>query len=294
MQNSPLILVDGSYFIHRTYRAIPMEYSPSGLPTNALDGSIYTIQKLIRRFRPTHMAVVIDHPAPTFRHKLSPLYKANRDTPPQDLLDQVPLLIEHLNALGIPVVVRPGMEGDDLLGTLAQVGVANEMEVIISTGDKDMAQLVNENIVLEDSFKMQVLDTMGVHQKFGVYPEQIADWLALVGDRVDGIAGVAGVGKSTATDLLGHYGTLEQIKLNVGAIPGRVGRSLSASLETIDLDRQLTGIVTNLPIDLDLDDLVLRGKDDGLLKELYTKLGRTDLIMQMERSVNFTDFLGGF
>lgn len=292
--NKPLILVDGSYFLHRTFRAIPLEYSPNGIPINAIDGSIYTIQKLIRRFRPSHMCVVFDHPDPTFRHLLSSAYKAHRSPPPEELLVQLPLLIEHLEALGIPVIVRPGMEGDDILGTLARIGNDNCMEVIISTGDKDMAQLVTNTVVLEDSFKMIVLDTMGVVNRFGVYPNQIADWLALVGDRADGIQGVNGVGKGTATDLLGHYGSLEQIKANVANIPGKVGKYLLAGLPTLDLDRKLTGIVTDLDLNLDIDDLALKPSSDVLLKDIYTKLGRSDLIRSLERNREYVDFLGSF
>lgn len=267
-----VIVIDGSYFLHRTWHAVPPLHTSSGIPTNAIFGTINAIHRIIDRYNPTYMAVVFDSPDPTFRHKLSPRYKAHRPEYDPDMLSQIPWLHKIIEALGIPLIVRPGFEGDDLVGTLATIAVDAGEKVIISTGDKDMMQLVGDQLILEDSFKDHRTNREGVYQKFSVYPEQIVDMLALVGDTADGIAGVAGVGPKTAAGLLGQYQDIDGIIANVENIKGRLGGLIQEGMEGLKLDRILTKIVVDLPLELDLEDLALKPTDVPTLCEIYREL----------------------
>src|SRR5574343_505089 len=268
----PFVLVDGSYFLFRAYHAVPPLTTSTGLHTNAVRGAISAIQKLIRRTQPTHMAVIFDTPEPTFRHKLSPIYKGDRPSMPDELAQQIPYLHALIRSLGIPLHMLPGAEADDIIGTLAKRAVAEGHHVLISTGDKDMAQLVNDKVKLEDSFKERVLDVDGVFEKFGVWPNQIVDYLTLMGDASDGIMGVAGVGAKTAAKLLTEYQTLDNIMANAANIKGKVGKSLQESAESIKVDHQLASIVCNLELNLDWHELKLSNPNVDELRRLYTEL----------------------
>lgn len=268
----PFVLVDGSYFLFRAFHAVPLLTTSQGLHTNAVRGATAAIQKLMRRVQPTHMAVIFDTPEPTFRHQLSPIYKGDRPAMPDELSEQIPYLHALIRALGIPLYSLPGAEADDIIGTLTQKALAQGYQVLISTGDKDMAQLVNEHVTLEDSFKERVLDTQGVVEKFGVYPHQIVDYLTLMGDASDGIQGVPGVGAKTAAKLLNEYGDLNHILANVDKIKGKVGQSLKDNIDNIKIDHQLATIITGLDLDLTWDDLKLTEPNHQELKRLYTEL----------------------
>lgn len=274
----PTILVDGSYLLHRTYHAVPPMYSPDGTLTNAVFGTIKHVIHMLNDFAPTHMAVVIDRPEPSFRHNLSPLYKADRPPYPTEFLNQIPWVIAILEALGITVVSIAGVEGDDALGTLAQIASDAGEQVIIATADKDMMQLVNESINLKDTFKGNLIDREAVFQKFGVYPEHIADLLALMGDKADGIVGVPGVGKVSAANLIWEYGGLTGIVDNADVIPGAVGVRIRAGLDNLALDRKLTGIVTNMELGVSLSDLRVQSTDTDKLDALYRKLSFNSLL----------------
>ena len=274
----PTILVDGSYLLHRTYHAVPPMYSPDGILTNAVFGTIKHVIHMLNDFAPTHMAVVIDRPEPSFRHTLSPLYKADRPPYPSVFLDQIPWVIAILEALGITVVSIAGVERDDALGTLAQMASDAGEQVIIATADKDMMQLVNESINLKDTFKGNLIDREAVFQKFGVYPEHIADLLALMGDKADGIVGVPGVGKVSAANLIWEYGGLTGIVNNADVIPGAVGIRIRAGLDNLALDRKLTGIVTNMELGVSLSDLRVQSTDTDKLDALYRKLSFNSLL----------------
>ena len=274
----PTILVDGSYLLHRTYHAVPPMYSPDGTLTNAVFGTIKHVIHMLNDFAPTHMAVVIDRPEPSFRHNLSPLYKADRPPYPTEFLNQIPWVIAILEALGITVVSIAGVEGDDALGTLAQIASDAGEQVIIATADKDMMQLVNESINLKDTFKGNLIDREAVFQKFGVYPEHIADLLALMGDKADGIVGVPGVGKVSAANLIWEYGGLTGIVNNADVIPGAVGIRIRAGLDNLALDRKLTGIVTNMELGVSLSDLRVQSTDTDKLDALYRKLSFNSLL----------------
>ncbi|WP_111896183.1 DNA polymerase I [Acinetobacter sp. MB5] len=282
----PFVLVDGSYFLFRAYHAVPPLTTSTGLHTNAVRGAISAIQKLIRRTQPTHMAVIFDTPEPTFRHKLSPIYKGDRPSMPDELSQQIPYLHALIRSLGIPLHMLPGAEADDIIGTLAKRAVVEGHHVLISTGDKDMAQLVNDKVKLEDSFKERVLDVDGVFEKFGVWPNQIVDYLTLMGDASDGIMGVAGVGAKTAAKLLTEYQTLDNIMANAANIKGKVGKSLQESAESIKVDHQLASIVCNLELNLDWHELKLSNPNVDELRRLYTELEFRNQLQSLDHPNN--------
>ena len=268
----PFVLVDGSYFLFRAFHALPPLTTSTGLHTNAIRGAISAIQKLMRRTQPTHMAVIFDTPEPTFRHELSPIYKGDRPSMPTELSEQIPYLHALIRALGIPLHTLPGAEADDIIGTLAKRAEAMGHQVLISTGDKDMAQLVTEKVTLEDSFKEKPLDVDGVFEKFGVWPNQIIDYLTLMGDASDGIMGVPGVGAKTAAKLLTEYGSIGGILENVDKIKGKVGQNIKEHVDGIALDHQLASIVIDLDLNFGYDDLKLGEPNVETLRHLYTEL----------------------
>lgn len=282
----PFVLVDGSYFLFRAFHALPPLTTSTGLQTNAIRGAISAIQKLMRRVQPTHMAVIFDTPEPTFRHVLSPIYKGDRPSMPEELSQQIPYLHALIRALGIPLHTLPGAEADDIIGTLAKRAEKAGHQVLISTGDKDMAQLVTDKVTLEDSFKDKPMDVDGVIEKFGVRPDQIIDYLTLMGDASDGIRGVPGVGAKTAAKLLNEYGTIAGILENVDNIKGKVGQSLKDNVEGIALDHQLASIVIDLDLSLTYDDLKLCEPDVEALRNLYTELEFRNQLQSLDHPNN--------
>lgn len=282
----PFVLVDGSYFLFRAFHALPPLTTSTGLHTNAIRGAISAIQKLMRRTQPTHMAVIFDTPEPTFRHKLSPIYKGDRPSMPEELSQQIPYLHALIKAQGIPLYSLPGAEADDIIGTLTKRALAEGHHVLISTGDKDMAQLVNEHVKLEDSFKERVLDEAGVLEKFGVHPHQIIDYLTLMGDASDGIMGVPGIGAKTAAKLLTEYGSLNNIIANVDQLKGKISQNIKDNLENIKIDHQLASIVCDLDLALDWHDLKLSNPNVDQLRDLYTELEFRNQLQSLDHPNN--------
>ncbi|NNG80876.1 DNA polymerase I [Acinetobacter sp. ANC 5378] len=282
----PFVLVDGSYFLFRAYHALPPLTTSTGLQTNAIRGAISAIQKLMRRIQPTHMAVIFDTPEPTFRHQLSPIYKGDRPSMPDELSQQIPYLHNLIRALGIPLYTLPGAEADDVIGTLAKRAEAKGYQVLISTGDKDMAQLVTDKVTLEDSFKDKPMDVDGVFEKFGVWPNQIIDYLTLMGDASDGIRGVPGVGAKTAAKLLTEYGSIGGILENVDQIKGKVGQNIKDNVEGITLDHQLASIVCDLDMGLTYEDLKLLDPNVEELRRLYTELEFRNQLQSLDHPNN--------
>jgi DNA polymerase-1 len=282
----PFVLVDGSYFLFRAFHALPPLTTSTGLHTNAIRGAISAIQKLMRRTQPTHMAVIFDTPEPTFRHELSPIYKGDRPSMPTELAEQIPYLHALIRALGIPLHMLPGAEADDIIGTLAKRAEAIGHQVLISTGDKDMAQLVTEKVTLEDSFKEKPLDVDGVFEKFGVWPNQIIDYLTLMGDASDGIMGVPGVGAKTAAKLLTEYGSIGGILENVDKIKGKVGQNIKEHADGIALDHQLASIVIDLDLSFGYDDLKLGDPNVETLRHLYTELEFRNQLQSLDHPNN--------
>ena len=275
-EQPPFILVDGSYYLFRTYHALPKTMQNSqGLITNAIRGTLNALLKLMRRYHPTHMAVCFDTKSPTFRHAMSEDYKANRPKMDVELAEQIPYIHSLVAALGIPLLRIEGAEADDIIGTLAHRAVAEGHHVVISTGDKDMMQLINDCVILEDSFTGKITDSAGVVEKFGINPEQMIDFLTLMGDSSDGIKGVPGIGKKTAKDLLNEYGNINNMLKNVANIKGRAGKNLVEYADDIPFNAQLATIVTDLEIGQDWQDLKINTDPCAHIDELralYTEL----------------------
>lgn len=230
VQMKPLILVDGSSYLYRAFHALPALTNSKGAPTGAVYGMINMLKRLIADYQPEYMVVVFDAKGKTFRDDLYHAYKANRQAMPPELVQQIEPIHRIIRALGLPLIVIDGVEADDVIGTLAVHATREQRHTIISTGDKDLAQLVNENVTLINTMTNVTLDPAGVKEKFGVTPQQIIDYLTLVGDTSDNIPGVEKVGPKTAAKWLQQYGSLENIIANADKITGKVGDNLRASI----------------------------------------------------------------
>jgi DNA polymerase-1 len=266
-----LVLVDGSSYLYRAYHALPPLTNSRGEATGAIFGVTNMLRTLLREYSPEHIAVVFDAPGKTFRDELYEEYKSHRPPMPDDLRSQIPPLHAIVEGMGLPCLVIDGVEADDVIGTLAKRASDAGMRVIISTGDKDMAQLVSPQITLINTMTRQTLDPAGVEQKFGVPPERMVDYLALVGDASDNIPGIPGVGPKTAATLLREYGSIEGILAAAGNIKGKVGERLREHGDLLPLGQQLATIRCDVPLDVDLD-LRPRTPDFAALKELYQRL----------------------
>ncbi|MDP3905176.1 MAG: 5'-3' exonuclease H3TH domain-containing protein, partial [Methylococcaceae bacterium] len=281
-----LILVDGSSFLFRAYHAIPPLTSPLGLPTNAIHGVTSMLRKLITEYHSDYITVVFDSPGRTFRNDLYDQYKAHRPPMPDDLRVQIEPLHNVIRAMGLPLIMESGVEADDVLGVLAQHAEQQGYGVIISTGDKDMAQLVTEHIILENTMSDTRMDRQGVIDKFGVKPEQIVDYLALIGDTVDNIPGVPKVGPKTAAKWLEQYETLENLIAHADQITGKIGENLRASLGQLPLSKQLTTIKLDLDLPYHMDDLKQQPMDKAELKNLLAELGFSSWLKLIDNSVS--------
>ncbi|MCQ8127853.1 DNA polymerase I [Methylomonas rivi] len=268
-----LILVDGSSFLFRAFHAVPPLSNAQGLPTNAVYGVSNMLRKLINDYDTPYVTVVFDAPGKTFRHDLYDQYKAHRPPMPDDLRVQIQPLHDLIRALGLPLIIEHGVEADDVLGSLAQNAARQGFHVVISTGDKDMAQLVTEQITLENSMTNTRMDIAGVVEKFGVKPEQIIDYLALMGDTVDNIPGVPKVGPKTAAKWLQQYDTLDNLIAHADDIKGKIGDNLREALSQLPLSRQLTTIKCDTALHYSLDDLKRREPDIAALKQQLGHLG---------------------
>ena len=267
----PLLLVDGSSYLFRAYHALPDLRTTDGAATGAVRGVIAMLRRLSKDFAGSPIAVVFDAGGKTFRNDLFSEYKANRPPMPDDLREQIGPIHEIIRAMGLPLIISPGVEADDVIGTLAaQASVANR-PTIISTSDKDMAQLVNEHVSLVNTMTDTKLDRDGVKERFGVWPEQIIDYLALMGDASDNIPGVPKVGPKTAAKWLESYGDLEGVIANATAIKGKVGESLRDSLEQLSVSRTLATIKCDVALDIHLDGLHSVPTDIEVLRELFTQ-----------------------
>ncbi|QSB01167.1 DNA polymerase I [Methylomonas sp. EFPC1] len=268
-----LILVDGSSFLFRAFHAVPPLTNAQGEPTNAVYGVSNMLRKLINDYNTPYITVVFDAPGKTFRHDLYDQYKAHRPPMPDDLRVQIAPLHDLIRSLGLPLIIEHGVEADDVLGSLAQNAARQGFEVIISTGDKDMAQLVNEQITLENTMTNTRMDIQGVQDKFGVKPEQIIDYLALMGDAVDNIPGVPKVGPKTAAKWLQEYGTLDNLIARADEIKGKIGDNLREALGQLPLSRELTTIKCDVALHYSLDDLKRKEPDMAALKNQLGHLG---------------------
>ena len=269
----PLILIDASGWLFRAFYALPPLTSPQGEPTGAVRGIGAMLRKLMKDYAPERIAVVFDHGDKTFRNDLYADYKANRMETPEDLSKQFPAILDMIRAMGFLLLMVPDVEADDVIGTLTQQAVAQGEDVLIVTSDKDMAQLVGERVALLDTMKNRRLDPAGVEEKFGVPPERIVDYLALMGDTSDNIPGVAGVGEKTAAKLIKEHGSLDGVVQAAPEIKGKLGENIRAGLAQLPMSRELTRIRCDVELPVTLTQLRMTAPDNRKLKALYERLG---------------------
>src|ERR1700733_9795135 len=281
MSKPTLVLVDGSSYLYRAFHAMPPLTNAAGEPTGAVLGVLNMVVKLASDFANARLAIVFDAPGRTFRDDLFEAYKSHRPSMPDDLRAQIAPLLAILNAQGHPLLRIEGVEADDVIGTLARRAEAAGFQVIISTGDKDMSQLVNDAITIVNTMTDSRLDRDGVKAKFDVWPEQIIDYLALVGDASDNIPGVPQVGPKTAAKWLGKYQTADGIIAHASEIDGKVGENLRSGLETLALSRKLATLHTDVELPLTLEDLTPQPVDTARLQELFTRYELRSFLRQL-------------
>ncbi len=272
MSGKPLVLVDGSSYLYRAYHALPQLTTASGEPTGAILGVLNMLYRLLDEYGPERVAVVFDAPGKTFRDDLYTEYKANRPPMPDDLRAQIEPLHEAVKAMGLPLLRIADVEADDVIGTLASQAAEAGMETVISTSDKDMAQLVGEHVTLVNTMDSTTLDADGVKAKFGVPPERIVDYLTLIGDKSDNVPGVAGVGPKTAVKWLEEHGDLDGLIAAAADIKGKAGERLRETIEDLPLYKQLVTIVRDVALPVSLDDLKPAEPDTDQLRALYQRL----------------------
>jgi DNA polymerase-1 len=298
MTDHTLLLVDGSSFLYRAFHALPDLRNPAGEPT----GAIYGIVAMLRRLRAdpklgggaSHGAVVFDASGPTFRDAWYPEYKANRASMPEDLRAQVPVIHEIVRAMGWPLIMVEGIEADDVIGTLAEQAHRARMRTVVSTGDKDLAQLVSEHVVLINTMTSrggppERLDREGVIAKFGVPPERIVDYLSLVGDSVDNVPGVEKVGPKTAVKWLAQYGSLDGVIESAASVSGAVGENLRKALDWLPMARRLVTVKTDCDLSghvASLDALDLTGEDPVALRALFERCGFRTWLREIDAGTN--------
>ena len=279
-----LWLVDGSHTIFRAYHALPHLSTRQGVPTNAVYGFTTMLLRAIREGSPTHMAVAFDEEAKAKRAEIFQGYKATRGAPPEDLTPQFPLVRRVLEVLRIPAIGFPGYEADDVIATLALRARAQGWEVVIVSGDKDLMQLVVNGIRCYDSMYEKWYGPAEVEEKWGVPPAQVADLLALTGDKIDNIPGVPGVGEKTAAGLLKEYGSLENVLANASAVKKpKLRENLLANLENVRRGRKLISLYENLPLPVQLDDLERKPIDEPRARQLFTELEFVRLVNDLPR-----------
>lgn len=280
--DAPLVLVDGSSYLYRAFHALPPLTNPDGKPTGALYGVLNMLRKLRADYGPSRMAVVFDAPGKTFRDDLYAEYKANRPSMPEELVAQVEPLHQLVAAMGLPLLCIAGVEADDVIATLVEQAERRGERVVVSTGDKDLAQLVSDRVTLVNTMNGTVLDPPRVREKFGVGPDRIVDYLTLVGDAVDNVPGVDKVGPKTAAKWINQYGSLDGVLENADTIGGKVGENLRAARSHLPLSRQLVTVRRDVELGLDEHELTLREPDAERLRELYTELGFRRLVETLE------------
>ena len=271
-QDKPLILVDGSSYLYRAFHALPPLTTSKGQPTGAIYGVVNMLRKLLKDYSSEYMAVVFDAKGKTFRDDLFEQYKAHRPPMPDELRDQIEPLHKVIEALGMPLLIIEGVEADDVIGTLAKGATSSGVDTIISTADKDMAQLVSAHVALVNTMTNTYIDTQGVKDKFGVSTDQIVDFLSLVGDTVDNIPGIPKVGPKTAAKWLETYGSLDNIIQHADEIKGKVGENLRANLGQLPLSRQLATIKCDVVLPVDIANLHIKLPDVEKLKAYYKEL----------------------
>jgi len=281
MSDDKLVLVDGSSYLFRAFHALPPLTTSKGEPTGAVHGVLNMLNKLAREYRTEHFAVVFDASGKTFRDDIYEEYKANRPPMPDDLRVQIEPILEAVRGMGIPLLRVDGVEADDVIGTLCRQAVESGMQAVVSTSDKDMAQLVQEGVTLVNTMSDTLLDREGVEKKFGVTPEQMVDYLALVGDTSDNIPGVPKVGPKTAAKWLAEYGDLDNLIAHADDIKGKVGESLREHMDRLAVYRELATIRQDIELELTPAELLRSAPDVERLRALYTRLELKALLAKL-------------
>lgn len=277
-----LVLVDGSSYLFRAYHALPPLTNSKGTPTGAVYGVINMLRKLIQDEKPDYIGVIFDTKSKNFRHELYPAYKANRPTMPDELSVQIEPLHSIIRAMGLPLLAIEGLEADDVIATLAHQATEKHITTIISTGDKDLAQLVDKNVTLVNTMSGSVLDEKGVVTKFGVRPDQIVDYLTLMGDPVDNVPGIPKVGPKTAAKWIEEHGSLDNIIKNADSIKGKVGEYLRQHLEELPLSRKLVTVQRDAPLDVLVEELIPKSAANDELIALFTTLEFKTWLRQLQ------------
>ena len=276
MSKELLLLVDGSSYLYRAFHAMPDLRNPKGEPTGAIYGMINMLRRLRSEIPTSHIACVFDAKGPTFRDEWYPQYKANRSSMPEDLAAQIEPIHAVVRALGWPVIMVSGVEADDVIGTLAKKATAEGWKTIISTGDKDLAQLVDESVSLINTMSNEKLDIQGVIDKFGIPPERIVDYLTIIGDTVDNVPGVPKAGPKTAVKWLSEYGDLDNLIAHADQIKGVVGENLRNSIEWIAKARRLLTVKIDCQLEdhlQDLSELQVQPENHDMLRDLFVRYG---------------------
>jgi DNA polymerase-1 len=283
-KKKPFILVDGSSYLFRAYHALPPLTNSQGEPTGAVVGVINMLRKLLEEYEPEHVAVVFDAPGGSFRNEMYDQYKANRPPMPDELRSQIDPLHEIIRAMGLPLLMVPGVEADDVIGTLATQATKHGLDTVISTGDKDLAQLVDDHVTLINTMNDSRLDREGVKEKFGVPPERIVDYLSLIGDSVDNVPGVPKCGPKTAVKWLSEYDSLDGVMAHAEKIKGKVGEYLRETLPQLPLSRELTTIRCDLELEQTPETLKPAAPATERLRELYGWLESKRLLASLDGS----------
>jgi len=279
----PVVLIDGSSYLFRAYHALPPLVTSKSQPTGAIKGVISMIRKLEQDYPGSKMVVVFDAKGKTFRHDLYEEYKANRPPMPEDLGVQIQPIHDIVRAMGLPLLIVEGVEADDVIGTLAHEATSKGIDVVISTGDKDMAQLVSDHVSLINTMTDTRMDRDGVIEKFGVSPEQIIDYLALVGDKVDNIPGVNKCGPKTAVKWLQTWSNLDQVIEHADEVKGKIGEYLREASDALPLSYELATIRTDVELEFPLEDLQLREQSDRELLELFQEYEFRSWVNELEQ-----------
>ena len=285
-EKDPIILVDGSSYLYRAYHALPPLTTSKNQPTGAIKGVISMIKRVLIDHPDSPLAVVFDAKGKTFRHDMYSEYKANRPPMPEDLVQQIEPIHRIISLMGIKLIMIPGVEADDVIGTLAEQARQKKLNTVISTGDKDMTQLVCDNVSVVNTMSGELLDENGVMNKFGIGPELITDYLALIGDKSDNVPGVDKVGPKTAVKWLNEYKNIEGIKKNAESIGGKVGENLRSSIETLDLAHELVKIKTDVPLEITIEDLAVSESDAEQLSEVYKELEFNSWLQEVPEKKN--------
>lgn len=289
--DGPLLLVDGSSYLYRAYHALPDLRGPEGVPTGALHGMVAMMKKAIQDVKPSHAVCVFDAKGKTFRDDWYPEYKAQRSAMPEPLVQQIEPIHEVVKLLGWPVLTVPGVEADDVIGTLSELAAKAGQKVVISTGDKDLAQLVNEHVTLINTMSNEKLDVKGVMEKFGVPPDRIVDYLTLMGDAVDNVPGVEKVGPKTAAKWIAEYGSLQGVIDNADKVKGVAGENLRKALDWLPTGRKLVTVKTDCELAEHVagwpsfDSLTLRPVDKESLLGFYNRFGFKSMKRELEESM---------